>query len=98
MHTEPPAFQRRAPDFDDPRILTGPVPSPCISICRIQPASGLCEGCGRSLNEITVWGQLDDADKREVWQLLRIRLVRMQARRICQPDEGTPTTGPGPAP
>jgi predicted Fe-S protein YdhL (DUF1289 family) len=29
--------------------------SPCINVCRIDPRSGLCVGCRRSLREITDW-------------------------------------------
>lgn len=47
-----------------------PVPSPCINICRIDPASGLCEGCARTLDEIAAWSRLDDAAKRAVWAAL----------------------------
>lgn len=50
-----------------------PVPSPCISVCRMDPASGLCEGCWRTIGEIVEWGRLDDAGKRTVWQHLRHR-------------------------
>ncbi|MFA7606716.1 MAG: DUF1289 domain-containing protein [Rhodocyclaceae bacterium] len=37
--------------------------SPCINICRIDNASGLCEGCLRTLDEIRVWGQADDGER-----------------------------------
>lgn len=47
-----------------------PVPSPCISVCRIDAASGLCAGCLRTLDEIGDWRQMDDAAKREVWARL----------------------------
>jgi len=46
------------------------VPSPCISICRMNDATGLCEGCLRTLDEIAAWGGLDDAGKRAVWKRL----------------------------
>jgi len=46
------------------------VPSPCVSICRMDAASGLCEGCCRTLDEIAAWSQLDDDDKRAVWKLI----------------------------
>lgn len=49
------------------------VPSPCINVCRIDAASGRCEGCLRTLDEIALWSQLDDDTKREVWQLLEVR-------------------------
>jgi predicted Fe-S protein YdhL (DUF1289 family) len=43
------------------------VPSPCISICTINPASQLCEGCLRTLDEIADWSKMSNADKRVVW-------------------------------
>jgi predicted Fe-S protein YdhL (DUF1289 family) len=42
------------------------VPSPCISVCRIDDASGLCVGCLRTLDEIAAWGALDDPARRRV--------------------------------
>ena len=44
-----------------------PVASPCINICRMSPATGLCEGCLRTLDEIAQWSRLDDEAKRAVW-------------------------------
>lgn len=52
-----------------------PVPSPCINICRIDAASGLCEGCLRNIDEIATWSLLDDEEKRAVWQRLQLRSV-----------------------
>ena len=46
------------------------VPSPCTDICRIDPASGWCEGCLRTLDEIAAWGSIDDAARREIWKRL----------------------------
>ena len=46
------------------------VPSPCTDVCRIDPASGWCEGCLRTIDEIAAWGALDDGAKREVWKRL----------------------------
>jgi predicted Fe-S protein YdhL (DUF1289 family) len=50
-----------------------PVPSPCISLCRMVPATGLCEGCLRTIDEIVAWGAADDAYKRAVWQAIHRR-------------------------
>jgi len=44
-----------------------PVPSPCISICRMDAASGLCAGCLRTRDEIAAWSRLDDTGKRSIW-------------------------------
>jgi uncharacterized protein len=42
-----------------PPIKSLPVPSPCTGVCRIDPRSGWCEGCARTLDEIAAWGSLD---------------------------------------
>lgn len=57
---------------------TTPVPSPCISVCHMNPRSGLCDGCFRTLEEIAAWSRLDDADKRRVWTLIEQRRATPQ--------------------
>ena len=47
-----------------------PVPSPCISVCRMDSTSGLCVGCLRTLDEIAAWSRLDDHARREVWRAI----------------------------
>ena len=54
-----------------------PVPSPCINICRMVPATGLCEGCLRTIDEIVAWGRADDDYKRTVWAEIRRREARI---------------------
>ena len=48
----------------------GPVPSPCISVCRMDAASGWCEGCWRTIDEIAAWSKMEDDAKRAVWRAL----------------------------
>lgn len=43
--------------------MSANIPSPCINICRMDPDSGLCSGCFRSLEEIAAWGRADDGRK-----------------------------------
>jgi predicted Fe-S protein YdhL (DUF1289 family) len=43
----------------------------------MDDASGLCVGCGRTLDEIALWSVLDDDDKRAVWALLPARLAQL---------------------
>nr|WP_314546466.1 DUF1289 domain-containing protein [uncultured Massilia sp.] len=50
-----------------------PVPSPCISLCKMSPDTGLCEGCLRTIDEICAWGTADDATKRAIWAEIRHR-------------------------
>lgn len=42
------------------------VASPCVSVCEMDDASGLCRGCLRTLDEIAHWGLYDDDEKRAV--------------------------------
>ncbi len=51
-------------------MISTAVPSPCINVCRMHEASGLCEGCQRTIDEIACWSLFDDAEKREIWRLL----------------------------
>lgn len=52
----------------------GPVPSPCVSRCRIDATTGWCEGCLRTIDEITAWSTMPYAGKRAVWQRVLSRL------------------------
>ena len=59
------------------QVLSDPqphVPSPCVSICSMNPQSQWCEGCLSSLSEIGEWSRADDAQKRQVWRLIAERL------------------------
>ena len=35
-------------------LMSGP-PSPCISVCQIDPTTGWCIGCQRTIDEIRDW-------------------------------------------
>lgn len=43
-------------------------PSPCISVCRMDNDTGLCQGCLRTMDEIIAWSRLDESGKRRVWR------------------------------
>jgi predicted Fe-S protein YdhL (DUF1289 family) len=45
-----------------------PVPSPCISVCRMDEAKGWCMGCLRTPDELTGWRQKDESTKRIIWE------------------------------
>jgi predicted Fe-S protein YdhL (DUF1289 family) len=53
------------------------VPSPCIKVCQLDPATQICLGCQRTMQEIADWLELSDAGKRAV--LTRIEARRRQA-------------------
>ena len=54
------------------------VPSPCISVCRISAESGLCEGCFRTLGEISDWGRRGNDSKRRLWSVIEERAAAAQ--------------------
>ncbi|AQV92445.1 Fe-S oxidoreductase [Cupriavidus necator] len=51
-------------------LQASPVPSPCRNVCRMDPASGYCEGCLRTIEEIAGWSSAGDEDKRRIWAQL----------------------------
>jgi predicted Fe-S protein YdhL (DUF1289 family) len=59
--------------------MNAPAASPCINVCQMDEPTGWCKGCLRTLDEIAWWSQLDDDDKRAVWQLLPRRRVQWLA-------------------
>ncbi len=36
--------------------------SPCISICKKDPVTGYCYGCGRSEEEMKIWKDIETSD------------------------------------
>nr|WP_315394089.1 DUF1289 domain-containing protein [uncultured Duganella sp.] len=53
-----------APDGPAPAV---PVPSPCVSLCKMDAERRYCVGCLRTIDEIVNWSQADDDYKRAVW-------------------------------
>ena len=49
-------------------------PSPCMSVCRMDPSGELCIGCLRTLDEIAAWARMDDGEKRKVWAVIARRV------------------------
>jgi hypothetical protein len=58
------------------------IQTPCNKVCTIDPASRLCAGCGRSLDEIAGWTALTDAERARVMAQLPQRLETSRARAI----------------
>ena len=47
--------------------------SPCIKVCAIDPATGLCAGCFRSRGEIAGWTAMTDTERRRIMDELPAR-------------------------
>lgn len=80
--------------------VTGNLRSPCISVCRIDVASGFCAGCYRTIEEISDWSAMADDRKREVWRELGRRRARLNPVMPTAAPVGDAPSGPAltPAP
>ena len=56
--------------------------SPCIDVCRLDPRTGWCLGCGRTSAEIKAWVKLTP--------FRRKRLERELAQRVAKLEKRTP--------
>jgi predicted Fe-S protein YdhL (DUF1289 family) len=54
------------------------VPSPCTNVCQIDPASGLCLGCRRTLAEIADWIEMTPREKRAVLERIAERKLALK--------------------
>jgi predicted Fe-S protein YdhL (DUF1289 family) len=62
------------------------VPSPCVSVCRLDLGGRLCEGCLRTLDELRDWGRVDNAGKQAIWARVVARLdTDVEQRKEAQP-------------
>ena len=66
-----------------------PVRSPCVKVCELDPANGLCRGCHRTQEERDWWVAYSDVQQREV-------LRRCEQRRaVLAGGEGEPAPSMG---
>lgn len=67
------AMELLAARADCARAFKENVPSPCVSVCRMNAATGLCLGCWRSIDEIRAWSTSDDDTRRQMWTRIEQR-------------------------
>ncbi|MFB5650270.1 DUF1289 domain-containing protein [Leptospira wolffii] len=60
------------------------VRSPCIKICQMDPETGLCEGCFRTLDEIGRWTMYTEEQRKEI-------RIQIEGRKISVKNGLTPT-------
>jgi predicted Fe-S protein YdhL (DUF1289 family) len=58
------------------------VATPCVQVCIVDGASGLCLGCFRTLAEIGGWSRLTDAERAAVMAELPSRRSRIDPAKL----------------
>jgi len=51
--------------------------TPCIDVCEIDQASGLCRGCARTIDEIANWAAMTSTERARIMAELAGRKARI---------------------
>jgi len=55
-------------------MTASPYPStPCVAVCAIDPKSGFCMGCYRTMKEIAGWGRMTEDERKAMQPVLDAR-------------------------
>mgnify|MGYP000355491361 CR=1 FL=1 len=60
------AYEEIVPRIQDAELVL-------LNKCRIDEATGRCEGCLRTLDEIVRWRDMDSVARQAVWAAIRLR-------------------------
>ena len=66
--------------------------TPCVSVCKINKNTNVCDGCGRTINQISNWLRYSDEERMNIMKGLGYgkrtskenRLVRKATRRTVK--------------
>jgi predicted Fe-S protein YdhL (DUF1289 family) len=61
-----------------------PISTPCCRVCLLDRATGLCEGCGRTRDEIARWGSMTEEERLAIMRRLDDRMRRAFAADLGQ--------------
>jgi predicted Fe-S protein YdhL (DUF1289 family) len=59
-----------------------PVKTPCVQVCVVDGASGLCLGCRRTLAEIAAWARLAETERERIMAELPARVSRIAPEKL----------------
>jgi uncharacterized protein len=51
------------------------IETPCVNVCTLDARTGLCLGCGRTVDEIARWTAMDASERAQVMRELPDRLA-----------------------
>ena len=72
--------------------------TPCIKLCIIDEPSGLCQGCGRTLDEIAAWGTMPEPERLGIMAGLPERLSGSRETRLAAAGRTNPRRRRGTVP
>ena len=70
------------------------VETPCIAVCMMDPKSGLCFGCGRTLPEIARWHRIDIIERLAIMAKLPARKAEAGLPALAPARKGTASDKP----
>ena len=59
--------------------------TPCIRVCLIDRETGLCEGWGRTREEVARWGRLNEEERLRIMAELEGRMRKAFAPQLAPP-------------
>jgi uncharacterized protein len=59
---------------NDSALRRAMIESPCVNICTLDARSGICLGCGRTIDEIAQWTAMTGAERARIMLELPSRL------------------------
>ncbi|HEY1073848.1 DUF1289 domain-containing protein [Brevundimonas sp.] len=68
------------PPAPSPALPPRAVATPCVMVCTVDGASGLCLGCFRTLPEIAAWSRMSDAERAKITSELNGRRGKIDPR------------------
>jgi predicted Fe-S protein YdhL (DUF1289 family) len=77
----------KIPLIAHPPLIRDMIESPCINVCTLDARSRRCLGCGRTIDEISHWTSLTEAE--------RTRIMGELAGRLSAPGGANPVRATG---
>ena len=65
------------PTASEPARPPRSIATPCVMVCTVDGASGLCLGCFRTLPEIATWSRMSDEERATIISELDGRRVKI---------------------
>lgn len=59
------------------------IETPCVNVCILDPRTGLCLGCGRTVDEIARWTAMNASERAQIIRELPARLAAYLAAKVA---------------